>query len=60
MKNIILISTALLCSAMLTACGGGSDTAGITPSNPTPSTNGKLVIDNGRGTTNNQDTERVK
>lgn len=45
---------------VLTACGGGgSETAGVT-SNPTTSTSGKLVIDNGRGTTNNQDTERVK
>ena len=61
MKNLTLLATALLCSVVLTACGGGSaDTAGVSPGNPSPSTTGKLVIDNGRGTVNNQDTERVK
>ena len=64
MKNLTLLATALLCSVLLSACGGGgSETTSVEPTNPTiptPSTSGKLVIDNGRGTTNNQDTERVK
>ncbi len=64
MKKITLFITAVFCTIVLTACGGGgSETAGVAPtnpSNPTTSTSGKLIIDNGRGTTNNQDTERVK
>ena len=61
MKKITLFITAVFCTIVLTACGGGgSETAGIAPINPTTSTSGKLIIDNGRGTTNNQDTERVK
>ena len=60
MKKIIQLGTALFVSIVITACGGGgTDTAGN--NNPPPSVeSGKLIIDNGRGTTNNQDTERVK
>lgn len=65
MKNIIFMSTVLLLSAVLSACGGGGESAAVETANPgkinpgTPKA-GNLIIDNGRGTTNNQDTERVK
>ncbi|MCF6189636.1 MAG: hypothetical protein L3J51_04085 [Cocleimonas sp.] len=61
MKKIIQLGSALFVSIVITACGGGgTDTAGNNdPANP-PTESGKLIIDNGRGTTNNQDTERVK
>ncbi len=68
MKKITFFATVLFCSVVLVACGGGSEVAD-TPSNPsnpsnpgtqTPSADGKLVIDNGRGTSNNQDTEKPK
>ena len=60
MKKLIQLSAALFVSLVITACGGGgTDTAGN--NNPPPSVEaGKLIIDNGRGTTNNQDTERAK
>jgi hypothetical protein len=65
MKNLILLTTALVCSVVLTACGGGGSEladSNATPNYGTPpnSIEGKMIIDNGRGTTNNQDTERVK
>jgi major membrane immunogen (membrane-anchored lipoprotein) len=62
MKKKIGISAVLLLTMLLTACGGGSDVANNNPTDPTAPTDksGKLIIDNGRGTTNNQDTERVK
>lgn len=61
MKRLIQLSTALLVSIVITACGGGgTDAATNKPDPADPSLSGKLVIDNGRGTTNNQDTERVK
>ncbi len=62
MKKITLFITVLFYSVVLTACGGGSKVAD-TPSNPVtppPSADGKLVIDNGRGTSNNQDTEKPR
>jgi hypothetical protein len=63
MKNKIGISAVILLTMLFTACGGGgADIAGgnnNNPSNPIDQS-GKLIIDNGRGTTNNQDTERVK
>ena len=74
MKKITLFMIALLATLALTACGGGSTSASnnypnpvvtdnanppVYPANPkTPS--GKLIIDNGRGTMNNQDTEQLK
>ncbi len=62
MKKIIQLGSALFVAIVITACGGGgTDTAGNTdPTNPPSESAGKLIIDNGRGTTNNQDTERVK
>lgn len=75
MKNLTLLSVLLIsASAVLTACGGGESTSSTggadantpttttstTPNTPTTGATGKLIIDNGRGTTNNQDTERVK
>jgi len=68
MKKVILFATALICSVVLSACGGGSNvtsvdtSTGVTtnPGTPPKSIEGKMIIDNGRGTTNNQDTERVK
>ncbi|MEE9309885.1 MAG: hypothetical protein V3U64_02610 [Cocleimonas sp.] len=63
MKKLTLLITALVCSVVLTACGGGeSNVASVQTNHGTPpkSIEGKMIIDNGRGTTNNQDTERVK
>jgi len=61
MKKLTLFISPLFYMVILTACGGGgTDSANITPVNPMPSTSGKIVIDNGRGTSNNQDTERPK
>ncbi len=64
MKKLTILSITFLLSIGLTACGGGgSETASVAPtnpSNPTPSNTGKLIIDNGRGTVNNQDTERAE
>lgn len=67
MKKIIQMMTALLLSSLLVACGGGggSETGATGTGNTTVVVNpnasyGELVIDNGRGVTNNQDTERVK
>lgn len=62
MKKIIQLGFALFVAIVITACGGGgTDTAGNTsPTNPPSESAGKLIIDNGRGTTNNQDTERAK
>lgn len=63
MKKLIQVSTALLVSIVITACGGAGDggTNVIKKPDPVdPTESGKLIIDNGRGTTNNQDTERVK
>ena len=59
MKNIIFMSTVFLLSMVLSACGGGGESAAETTNSGT-SKAGNLIIDNGRGTTNNQDTERVK
>jgi len=59
MKKLIQLSSVLLVSIVITACGGGGDTK--VSDNPNGTANaGKLIIDNGRGTTNNQDTERAK
>jgi len=55
MKKLIQLSTAVFVSIVITACGGGTDTAGTNP--PPSKTAGKLIIDSGRGTVNNQDTE---
>lgn len=58
MKKIIQLGTALFVSIVITACGGGGADSKDSPTPPAKP--GKLIIDNGRGTTNNQDTERVK
>lgn len=65
MKNITLFSTVFLLSVVLTACGGGASSGGgviappVNPNLPNPSSS-ELIIDNGRGTVNNQDTEIPK
>lgn len=67
MKKITQLSVALLITGVLTACGGGGGST--TPSNSTNNSNNTsnpttdsagLIIDNGRGTVNNQDTEKPK
>ena len=59
MKKVTVFTTAFICSVVLSACGGsGSDVASVPPTNP--SSDAKLVIDNGRGTTNNQHAEKGK
>ena len=57
MKHLTLLIMALSCSVVLTACGD-SETGSVTPPPPPGETGGKLIIDNGRGTVNNQDTEK--
>ena len=58
MKKIILLATALFTLTLLTACGGGAESGST---NITPPTNSSsLIIDNGRGTVNNQDTEKAQ
>lgn len=60
MKQITGITTIFLITILLTACGGGGSDVATTPSTPdTQSDSGTLIIDNGRGTTNNQDTEKA-
>lgn len=63
MKQITGITTTFLITILLTACGGGGSDGATTPSTPstpdTQSDSGTLIIDNGRGTTNNQDTEKA-
>lgn len=74
--KILAITSTIIIAISLTACGGGkTDTnvvatpntsaqtpAAINPSTTSPAqtSEGKLIIDNGRGTTNGHDTERVK
>ena len=76
MKNTILLVTTLLSATVLTACGGGGTTSVTQNNYPDPTItdnanppiysanpqtpSGKLIIDNGRGTMNNQDTEQLK
>ena len=59
MKKTIQLTITFLLSLALIACGGG-DKVADNGSVITPTTHdaGKLIIDNGRGTVNNQDTER--
>lgn len=68
MKNLKLFSISIIFSSLLVACGGaeksastgGGNGGGGNP-NPiiAPSTNSdSLIIDNGRGLVNNQDTEK--
>lgn len=60
----ILLSMGILASLLtMIGCGGGADTGGTdSPNVPTPSVSGSndLIIDNGRGTSNNQDTESAQ
>ena len=73
MKNIKLLITAIFSVVVLSACGGGGTSSATNnlagpimtdnPNHPianprTPS--GKLIIDSGRGTINNQDTEQLE
>jgi len=60
MKKLIQLSAAIFVSIVITACGGGGTDTADNPNPADPTVSGKLIIDNGRGTTNNQDTERVK
>ncbi len=71
MKILIILGLTVLTLNLLTACGGGESTsvsvgAPTTPQTGNPQTppsgtsTGDLIIDNGRGTSNNQDTERAK
>lgn len=61
MKKILSATVLAFLLSFLVGCGGGSDSSGGSTSTPTPTTDlsssNSLVIDNGRGTTNNQDTE---
>ena len=72
MKALKILSVTLSTVAIsltLTGCGGGGSNSVAAPSStsnppattpPATSDTGKLIIDNGRGTSNNQDTERPK
>ncbi len=60
---------AVIVAIFITACGGGADNPLSPPqvnnnsvSNPAPTNNDseELIIDNGRGLSNNQDTEKPK
>jgi len=62
MKKLLSATMLAFLLSLLVGCGGGSDTSGGStgaPSSPTtdPSSSNSLIIDNGRGTINNQDTE---
>ncbi len=56
MKKLTQLGTVLLVSIIITACGGGGDKK--VSDSATPS--GKLIIDAGYGTTNNQHAEKPK
>jgi hypothetical protein len=63
MKNLSLLGIAVLMATMLTACGGGSagTAGGSTPGvTQTPSDSDELILNGGRGTVNNQDTETAE
>ena len=64
MKKFTIFSTMILLSSLMVACGGGGSSSagnGNGGANPTPTTNtDSLIIDNGRGTVNNQDTEKSR
>ena len=68
-KKLNRSAMALFVTLFITACGGGADSPLSQPqannnsvSNPDPANNGSesLIIDNGRGLSNNQDTEKPK
>jgi len=73
MKKLTILSATIVLSSLLVACGGGSGsddssgsgsgagaaTGGTGGSAPAQNSD-SLIIDNGRGTTNNQDTEKPK
>ncbi len=64
MKNSSLITTAVLLSMTLSACGGGSASSGTsnptaTQTPPNPQNSDELILNSGRGTVNNQDTEKA-
>jgi len=65
MKKFTIFTTMILLSSLMVACGGGGSGGnsgggnGNGGANPPPAANtDSLIIDNGRGTVNNQDTER--
>ncbi len=63
MKNLSLFGMAALIVTMLSACGGGSATgnAGSSPgATQTPTNPDALILNSGRGTVNNQDTEKAQ
>lgn len=68
MNTIKILMIAIISAFTLMGCGGGaSETALVTPTNPTdnsgnnPTDNsGKLIIDNGRGIINSQYTGKPK
>ena len=69
MKKITLFATTFICSVVLSACGGGgadvasvntNTGAAVNPGTPPKSIEGKMIIDSGRGISNNQDTEKPK
>jgi len=68
-KRLHNLGLAIIIAIFITACGGGADSPLSPPqvnnnsvSNPDPtnSDSEELIIDNGRGLSNNQDTEKPK
>ncbi len=61
MKNLILPITVIFSAVLLlVGCGGGDSTSSASSTNTTPIVTTQafdLVINNGRGTSNNQETE---
>ena len=65
MKNLILLSSTLFMAVALTACGGGSTTGSTSNTNASQSSTASgnsdaLILNSGRGTSNNQDTEQAQ
>ncbi len=58
MKKLSLISMVVAMAVTLSACGGGSATGGSSTNVTQASSNSdELILNSGRGTVNNQDTE---
>lgn len=56
MKKLTMLSLSIFLASLLIACGAGGETSGG-GGNPKVSSD-SLIIDNGRGTVNNQNTEK--